>query len=63
MPGLSFDDGHAVDIRTGTPVAATARQRSEYEASQRLGDISSAWVKSLPKRPDARGTRGALIPH
>ena len=63
MPGISFDDGHAVSVVSGQPVTPTGVQRDEYERSKRLGLISDAWVKSLPVRPDANGTKNAIIPH
>jgi phosphoglycerol transferase MdoB-like AlkP superfamily enzyme len=62
MPGLGFDDGKAISVTTGQPVTPGAAEREGYSASKRLGLISDAWVKSLPIRPDAAGTKGAIIP-
>jgi len=62
VPGLSFDDGHAYSIATAQQTAPTAQERDEFARSRQLGVLSDAWIKSLPVRPDARGTKGAIIP-
>jgi len=62
MPGLSFDDATAVDIATAQPATLTDKQRDEYSRVTHLSQLSDAWLRSLPRRPDARGTKGALIP-
>lgn len=62
VPGLSFDDAKAYSVASGAPVATTRAQRDEYALAQRLSLLSDAWIKSLPIRPDALGTKGAIIP-
>ena len=63
MPGLSFSDGKGVSVETDQPVTPTAVQRKWYDDSLRLTLISDAWVKDLPKRPDANGGKNAILPH
>ncbi|HEY5540865.1 MAG TPA: LTA synthase family protein [Coriobacteriia bacterium] len=63
MPGLTFDDGSAVSVSTAAKVPATDRERQDLERAKQLSVISDAWVKTLPKRPDAGGAAGAIIPH
>ena len=62
VPGLGFDDGHAYSVTTAQQTTPTALERDEFARSKQLGVLSDAWLKSLPVRPDAGGTKGAIIP-
>jgi phosphoglycerol transferase MdoB-like AlkP superfamily enzyme len=63
MPGLSFDDGSAVNVMTAEKAEPTNRERQDLARAKELTLLSDAWVKSLPKRADSSGTAGAIIPH
>lgn len=63
MPGMTFDDGKAFDVRTGQPAAVTDALRSEYDAVKRLNALSNAWIRSLPRRAGAGTVKDALIPN
>jgi hypothetical protein len=63
MPGLSFEDGSAVSVTTAAKVTPTDRERQGLGQARQLSLLSDAWIKSLPTRPDAGGSAGAIIPH
>jgi phosphoglycerol transferase MdoB-like AlkP superfamily enzyme len=63
MPGLSFDDGAAFSVATAAKVEGTEAERSDLEKVKQLALLSDGWIKSLPKRADFGGTKGAIIPH
>ncbi|MBO7745954.1 LTA synthase family protein [Paenibacillus sp. MWE-103] len=50
VPGKSFDDGTAVDLRTLKPVTDLAPYRKDYDYILKLMDVSDKYVRSLPKR-------------
>ena len=63
MPGMSFDDGKAVDVLTAQAAAPTDLERIDYAVVKRLNQLSDAWIKSLPRRAGAGTVKDAIIPH
>jgi phosphoglycerol transferase MdoB-like AlkP superfamily enzyme len=63
MPQLSFADGSAVNVQTGQSVQPSPAEQTAYENAKKLSALSDAWVRSLPKRADAKGNGNAILPH
>jgi len=62
LPGLSVEDGAAVSLEDGTPVAPTAAERSDMKRGAALSVLSEQWVVSLPDRTGADGSVQGVIP-
>lgn len=60
-PGISFDDANAWTL-DGQPATLTAADRADYERARKLGELSAAWISTLPIRKDAKDPSAAFIP-
>jgi phosphoglycerol transferase MdoB-like AlkP superfamily enzyme len=56
VPGISFDDGTAVDLNTLQPVEDISRFRSDYDYIMDLLSLSDTYVESLPRRDSEDAT-------
>jgi phosphoglycerol transferase MdoB-like AlkP superfamily enzyme len=63
MPQLSFDDGSAVNVQTGSAASPGGTERADMARVKELSRLSDAWLRSLPVRPDAGNGKDAIIPH
>lgn len=50
VPGKSFDDGTAIDLKTLQPVTDFSKYRKDYDYILSLLKLSDQYVKSLPQR-------------
>lgn len=64
QPGIGFDDGTAMDLRTGLKVKPTEKDRRDYEAEVALLRLALEYTDRLPVRDGASADLGdAIIPN
>lgn len=62
MPGISFDDGRALDIRTAREVTPGFQEKDDFKRVAELSAISDEWIRSCPPRSDVGDIGDAYIP-
>ncbi len=62
MPGISFEDGRALDIRTAREVTPGFQEKDDFKRVAELSAISDEWIRSCPPRSDVGDIGDAYIP-
>ncbi|PKQ15301.1 MAG: hypothetical protein CVT67_10375 [Actinobacteria bacterium HGW-Actinobacteria-7] len=61
-PRMSFDDGSALDVRTGEETTPGFEERDLFDRAAGLSALSDEWIRSCPPRVNVGDIKDAEIP-
>ncbi len=62
MPKLSFADGRALEITTGSEMTPGYQEEDDFDRAGQLSEISDEWIRSCPPRANVGDIKDAFIP-